>query len=271
MLWTVNPLTWSCYVFAAWIGVVATAASVCISSAGAALWTDSHKLTAAGSGSGDRFGTSVALDGDTALVGAKWNDDSGNKAGAAYLYSSVTGLPLQSLVASDAEVGDEFGFSTALSGSLALVGAPFEDVSGSNAGAAYLFDLAGVQQAKLPTTFLSGGENFGYSVAIDGDRAVVGALEATSTSSVTDAAYVFEKQVGVWQFTKMLTADDLTGGDKFGWSVALHGTTAVVMQTTLRQRLTSLTQSPAYNRQNSQRRMLAIRPTLIRRVVRPSP
>ncbi|MCG8448483.1 MAG: FG-GAP repeat protein [Pirellulales bacterium] len=192
------------------------------------LWKDSHKLTATGGGSDDRFGAAVAIRGNTALVGARLNDGSGSQAGAAYLFNADTGLQQQQLVPNDIEAGDEFGFSTALSDTLALVGAPLEDASGTNAGAAYLFDMSGNQQAKLPTSFLTGGEQFGYSVAIDGDIAVVGALGATSTSNVTGVAYVYEKISGNWQQTTMLKANDPTGGDQFGWSVALDGSTAIV-------------------------------------------
>ena len=129
------------------------------------------KLTPSDGESADGFGLSVAIDGNTAIVGAKHHNSS---TGSAYLFDVMTGQEVLKLTASDAAAGDWFGYSVAVSGDIAIVGAPQ-----SGAGAAYLFDVtSGVQLAKLTSGLQSG--HFGWSVGINGDTAVVGMLASRS-------------------------------------------------------------------------------------------
>lgn len=208
----------------AWLGIAAagnfTHASI------ASTWLDSHKLTATNGGDGDRFGSAVAIDGSLALVGAHKDDDLGSSSGSAYLFDTATGTGLLQLTAGDGQANDEFGFSTAIDGTQALVGAPLEDDAAliPNSGAAYLFDEVGNQLEKFTIDNAVGGEQFGYSVAIDGNVAVIGALQAMSGEG---AAYVFNKVNGSWQEGPILSAG-AAGSDNFGWSIALEGTTVVV-------------------------------------------
>ena len=102
------------------------------------------KLTASDAAADDFFGVFVALSGSTAIVGANCDDHAGSYSGSAYLFDVATGVQLTKLTASDAAAGDYFGYSVALSGSTALVGAAFDDDGGSDSGSAYLFDVAGV-------------------------------------------------------------------------------------------------------------------------------
>ena len=104
-------------------------------------WTQTQKLTASDAQVGDKFGFSVAISGDVAVVGAFTEDSSGSDAGAAYLFESSGGVWTQvaQLTASDAQSGDRFGVSVAVSGGVAVVGAWLENSGGSNAGAAYIF------------------------------------------------------------------------------------------------------------------------------------
>jgi len=111
---------------------------------GAENWGELKKLTASDARNGDLFGYDVALSGDTIVAGAGWNGGGGTERGQAYLFSRNEGGAdnwgeIQRLRASDAANEDWFGFSVALDGPYALVGAAGEDGAGIERGAAYLF------------------------------------------------------------------------------------------------------------------------------------
>jgi hypothetical protein len=135
-----------------------------------------------GLATGDNFGTAVALDGDTALVGAPSHTvGSHTEQGAAYVFtlSGTTWTWRATLTASDGAAIDDFGAAVALSGDTALVGAPFHKV-GSNTyqGAAYVFTRSGTswsqQGGDLTASDGAAGDQFGDSVALSGDTALVG-------------------------------------------------------------------------------------------------
>ena len=98
------------------------------------------KLLADDGAAGDNFGNSVAINGTTAIVGAVQDDDNGSDSGSAYLYDITTGLQLFKLLADDGAAGDWFGYSVAISGTTAIVGARRDDDNGTDSGSAYLFD-----------------------------------------------------------------------------------------------------------------------------------
>ncbi|MPY89097.1 MAG: hypothetical protein GEU99_14360 [Luteitalea sp.] len=192
------------------------------------VWSQQAKLVAADGAMGDFFGTSVALSGDTALVGALAADPAGStNQGAAYVFTRSGGVWSQQakLIAADGAVGDSFGKSVALSGGTALVGA-----SGANdlqGGAAYVFTRSGEvwsQQAKLVAADGADGDRFGGSVALSGDIALVGAVYATGDNDPDQgAAYVFTRGDDGWSEQATLSAADGARRDEFGWSVALSG------------------------------------------------
>lgn len=134
----------------------------------------------------------------------------------------------------DAATEDFFGFSVALTGEHALVGAPFDDDGiSSNEGSAYVFerqsDGTWNQVAKLTATDAAAEDEFGRSVALSGDRALIGAPSHDAGSSNTGAAYVFDRQSdGTWSQVAKLTTTDAASGDFFGFSVALTGNRALV-------------------------------------------
>ncbi len=137
------------------------------------------------------------------------------------------------LTASDGAMLDEFGWSVAVSGGTAIVGA-YGHTVGSNAdqGAAYVFVQSGTtwtQQAELTASDGAAGDSFGYSVAVSGGTAVVGAPTHLIGDNVDQgAAYVFVQSGTTWTQQQELTASDGAGGDEFGSSVAVSGGTAVV-------------------------------------------
>ena len=104
----------------------------------------------------DSFGGSVAISGNTALLGARGDDDGGNHSGSAYLFNVITGNQLAKLTADDAAERDFFGGSVAISGNTAIVGASGDDDGGSNSGSAYLFDVTTgvIRLPNLPQTML---------------------------------------------------------------------------------------------------------------------
>ena len=133
--------------------------------------------------------------------------------------------------ASDAQTGDEFGYSIDISSDTVVAGAWYEDTGGSNAGAAYVFTRSGTswsQQAKLVASNAGAGDQFGYSVAIDGDTIVAGANNEDTGAQDTGSAYVFTRSGTTWSQQAKLVASDAQAGDYLGWSVGISGDTIVV-------------------------------------------
>jgi fibronectin type 3 domain-containing protein len=187
-----------------------------------------QKLTGAAN---TAFGRSVAISGDTMVVGAIYENDG---AGAAYVFERTnTGWhETTKLVAIDAQAVDWFGWSVAISGDYLVVTAPREDSAGAEAGAAYVFERTdnGWQAVnKLVASDPHSDAWFGRSVAISGDYLVVGARAEDSGSDIwVGAAYVFERQATGWQHARRLAASDAQEEDWFGGSVAIDGTRLVV-------------------------------------------
>jgi len=194
-----------------------------------------YKVTAADGASEDMFGYAVALDGDTALVGAYGDDVVSSDQGSAYLYvrSGAIWSLQQVLTAADGEIGDQFGYAVALAGDTALVGVPWDDVGdGTDQGSAYVFTRSGTtwtQQAHLTAADGAAYDWFGNAVALDGDTALVGApRDSVGSSDGQGSAYVFTRSGTTWSQQAQLTAATGAAGDDFGWAVALAGDTAVV-------------------------------------------
>jgi len=241
--------------------------NVIITRQGLSLQTDYVK--ASNTGQNDRFGYSVALDGDTLVVGADYEasnatgvdgdqlDHSAPHSGAVYVFfRHLNGTWFQEayLKASNTDAGDAFGQSVALDGDTLVVGADGEDsnatgVNGNQldnsapwSGAAYVFvrsDGIWSQQAYLKASNTDSDDAFGQSVALDGDTLVVGANEASNATGVdgneldnsassSGAAYVFVRSDGIWSQQAYLKASNTDASDYFGWSVALDGDTVVV-------------------------------------------
>lgn len=204
--------------------------------------TPATLLPADGSRDG-RFGHSVALFDTVAVVGAPLNDDSlggigGIDAGAAYVFTRApagTWSQPTKLLAKDGTIGSQLGFSTAVRYGVVLLGAPFNN-NGSGAAYAYRYDTARnqwLQAAKLTRDLPDEepGEWFGYSVAISGSQAVIGAPKDNNPNGVAAGGvyfYTFDGQGNNWTRTTKQIADDGQTGDQFGKSVALSAGTAIV-------------------------------------------
>jgi len=197
------------------------------------VWQQIAKLTAADAAADDQFGTSVALAGDTAIIGASLDDDAGSDSGSAYVFREIGGVWQQigKLTADDATSTEQFGVSVAVSEGTAIVGASGDDDAGSASGSAYVFrEVGGVWQqiAKLTAADAAAGDLFGISVSLTGETAVVGAYFDDDAGPNSGSAYVFREVGGVWQQIAKLTAADGAAGDEFGVSVSVSGNTALV-------------------------------------------
>jgi hypothetical protein len=209
---------------------------------GADSWGQVTKLTASDAEDEDIFGDSVAISGDTVVVGATVEDGGGTDRGAAYVfernrYGADSWGQVKKMTASDAEDGDRFGSSVSISGDTIVVGAYLEDGAGSRRGAAYLFarNQGGAdnwgQVTKLTASDAEDDDNFGFSVAISGDTVVVGAYSEDGAGTERGAAYVFARNQGGadnWGQVQKLTASDAADPHYFGYSVAISGDTIVV-------------------------------------------
>jgi FG-GAP repeat protein len=185
------------------------------------------KLDRADAEAGDQYGFGVALNESAAIVGAYLDDDRGSIAGSAYLFDPVTGAFRKKLFSSDASANDTFGISVAASGSVGLIGAPGNAEIVHGGGAAYLFDLStGLQQAKLKAGDPDDNDRFGRSVAISGNRAIIGAFGDDGKAEDAGAAYLFDATTHQQLFK--LTASDGAYQNLFGGSVAISGNRAIV-------------------------------------------
>jgi hypothetical protein len=196
-------------------------------------WTQRAKLTASDAAAVDWFGSSVAICGDTVVVGASRDDDNGAESGSAYVFtgSGATWIQQAKLTADDGAAGDSFGYSVAVSGDTAVIGAYQDDDKGGDSGSAYVFTRSGstwTQQAELAGDLQAAGDWFGYSVAASGDTALVGARFADEHGTDSGAAYVFSRTGTSWTQEARLAPADGAASDWFGSSVALSGDTAVV-------------------------------------------
>ncbi len=196
-------------------------------------WSQEAKLTANDAEAGDQFGGSVALFGETILVGARRDDDNGDESGAAYLFTRHgSGWVQQAkLTAADGESGAEFGRSVALCGDTAVIGAALDDAKGEDSGSVYMFTRSGTnwsQLAKLTAADGAKGDVFGISVALDGDTALVGADLDDDKAEDSGSVYVYTRSKGNWSQQAKLTADDAGNVDIFGVRVAISGDTALI-------------------------------------------
>ena len=185
------------------------------------------KLIAADAAAGANFGRSVAVDGDTIVIGAPY----AGTGGAVYVFRASDGKQLAMLTADDGAADDGFGYSVAIDGDTVVIGARFDDDGGLTSGSVYVFRKSWFgdtysQMAKLTASDAAAGDGFGASVAIDGDTVVIGAENEGSGG----AAYIFRTNDGweTYSFVVKLRADDSPYNGYFGHSVAIDGDNIVV-------------------------------------------
>jgi hypothetical protein len=200
------------------------------------VWSPQATLRPSVTAAYDYFGRAVAVAGNTAVIGSPGADLAGREsAGAAEVFvrSGEMWSRQARLSAADAAAFDNFGLSVAVSQETVVIGSIYDDhPGGSNAGSAYVFGIAGGawhQQAKLTALDAASSDTFGRSVAVIGDRAVVGANQDDHAGgSNAGSAYLFVRTAGGWTQRAKLTALDAAASDFFGSSVALDGNTTVL-------------------------------------------
>ncbi|MEX1187608.1 MAG: T9SS type A sorting domain-containing protein [Bacteroidia bacterium] len=215
------------------------------------VWTEQQKIVASDRGVSDNFGRSVSMSGDYAIVGAHLEDEDASggatigQTGSAYIFKRTGAVwtETQKIVASDRATNDYFGYSVAISGDYAIVGAYREsqDASGgatlSTAGSAYIFKQTGgiwAQQQKIVAADRAASDQFSINVAISGDYAIVGAnfededVSGGATLSAAGSAYIFKQSAGVWAQQQKIVAADRGVSDNFGIQVAISGDYAIV-------------------------------------------
>ena len=221
-------------------------------------WGHAAYLKASNTDGFDRFGGAVDVSGATFVIGANaersaatgvngdQSDNSAPNAGAAYVFepSGSSWTQVAYLKASNAEENDVFGFAVAIDGDTIAVGAPEErsaatsvngdesDNSAQGAGAVYVFRRSGgawSQEAYLKASDAEAGDRFGWSLALEGDRLVIGAPdEGDLNAPRRGVVYVFERVGTAWSQVARLTASNADQLDRFGHSVTLSGDTIVV-------------------------------------------
>lgn len=199
----------------------------------AGAWVKTAQLTASDGSSGAGIGSDIALDQDVIVVGAAGDDHAGASSGSAYVFerSGGTWSETAKLTASDPAPHDLFGASVSVSDGIALIGAYSKDERALDSGVAYVFEsVAGSwsQTAKLAPSDGARLNNFGYSVAVRGSIALVGAHYDDDAGSTAGSVYVYEATGAGWSQTAKLVASNPTPGAQFGDDVALYDDVAVI-------------------------------------------
>ncbi len=206
-------------------------------SAGA--WLETASLTPADGAAGAVFGYDVAVDGDTIVVGAPERAGAGPRRSGVYVYELVAGVWTQTakLTVIDPQTTDQFGISVDISGNSIVIGADGADVverGTSLQGVAYVFVRSGQQWQLQQKIFATDGatfDNFGGSVAIEGERVVAGSIGSDNGNAdpffSAGATYVFERVASQWTQRAKLIASDGLRMDFLGGKVAMSGNVVV--------------------------------------------
>ena len=206
-------------------------------------WVEEQELLASDPTFTDGFGLGVAVSGECILVGASGDDSVDRRdficdSGAAYVFRFNEEAELweeeTKLTASDAVCGDHFGISVSISGGTMLIGADFDDDNGFTSGAAYVFrfdqkESEWAEEQKLLASAGQPGDQFGDTVTMDADLAVVGAWKADPVGSSSGAAYVFRRNaLGVWIEQCKLVPDPNPWTQIFAKSVDIDGRRVII-------------------------------------------
>ncbi|MEE8156231.1 MAG: FG-GAP repeat protein [Phycisphaerales bacterium] len=197
------------------------------------------RVTASDAGVFQKFGYAVAISGETALIGAQWDNDLGTESGSVYVFRREGGtwVETQKLLASDGSGGEHFGRAVAIDGDTAMISATSHLHNGATGnGSVYVFRYDGSTWIEDQEFFASDGEIgdvFGRSVSISSDSsdvAVIGAHLDDDNGGNSGSAYVFrfDRETQRWVEEQKLLASDGAGGDFFGRSVAVQGDMAII-------------------------------------------
>ena len=196
-------------------------------------WVQEAKLAASDGAEADLYGITVDLDGDTALIGAPYDDVVERDSGSAYVFhfDGSNWVQQQKITPADGAKLDSFGCDVTVSANHLLVGACKDDDSGDDSGSAYVFQFNGtswVQQAKLLAPGGAANDFFGFGVAIDGNAAIIGAPSDDDGGANSGSAHLFRFNGENWIHDQKIVASDGAAWDAFGWSVGVSGNVTTV-------------------------------------------
>lgn len=196
-------------------------------------WTQQAKLLPDDGAASDKFGASVAIDGDTIVVGAEEDDDAAVNAGSVYVFrfDGSSWVQQAKLLATEDDPDALFGHSVAISGEAVLIGAPGHEYINRYTRSAYVFRFDGeswVQEAKLAASDGAEADLYGVTVDLDGNTAVIGAPHDDVVDRDSGSAYVFHFDGTNWGEQQKIAPADGAKLDNFGWAVALSGSTLLV-------------------------------------------
>jgi hypothetical protein len=195
------------------------------------------KITAKFGGANAKFGQSVSISGDRAIVGAYKDDDIGLDSGSVNIFewNGSSWVETAKLTATDGADSDFFGQAVSISGDRAIVGAAGDDDKGEDSGSAYIFEWDGsswFEEKKLTVSDGAARDFFGGSVSISGGRAIVGSSTDDDNGLDSGSAYIYERRIGIygvsWFKTAKLMASDGAADDRFGWAVSISGDRVIV-------------------------------------------
>lgn len=201
-----------------------------------------RRITASDAQDEDQFGWSVDLDGDDLIAGTNIISSHDYRSGKAFMHARNAGGTdawgeVEKIEAVNGEYFDMYGYSVAVDGDIAVVGAPWEDQAEEDAGSAYVYarNQGGSGSwgllKKLTASDAGSGDGFGHAVAIDGDVIIVGAAYSSSVTWAGGVAYVYVRDQGGadnWGEAARIVPGDLPEAAYFGFSVSLHGDLAVI-------------------------------------------
>jgi len=195
-------------------------------------WVQEQKIVPSDLAEDGQFGCTIALDGDTFIVGSCSAVD-GTDVGAVYVFTreGAGWVQEQKIVPSDLAEDGQFGHPVALDGDTFIIGSDADDDGGRSSGSAYVFtrnEGSWSLQQKLIAQDAAEGNQFGFSVSVSGDTALVGAIRGDDAVPDAGSAYVFVRNGTLWTLQQQLVATDASEGDGFGWSVVARYDTIVV-------------------------------------------
>ncbi|HKU38910.1 MAG TPA: cadherin-like beta sandwich domain-containing protein [Polyangiales bacterium] len=190
-------------------------------------WEQQAYLKASDAAANDHFGSRVAIEGDTIVIGKVVGSSdqtltrSVDRPGAAYIFTRSAGKwsQLARLLSPDSAVGDRFGHGVAINGDTIAIGAPSDGGDGST----FLFSRDGKYQQKLKAMPGASGAAFGYNVALSNDTLLVAAALDSRPVDSGGSAYVYVRSAAGWQLQQRLVPDPPSANATFGYGLAVFG------------------------------------------------
>jgi hypothetical protein len=207
--------------------------SVYVYELGSSGWTEVAKLVAQVPETGGEFGSSVALSGDTIVVGSWLDDVRGFDSGSAFVFelTAFGWTQIAELLPPELGPGDYYGSAVSVDGDRLVVAAQHDKGLAGRSGTAYVFERAGsawLQTAKLIAPDGQQGDELGRAVSLSGDRVLLGAYKDGDLGLNAGSAYVFAYNGSSWNYEAKLLAAEGKAHDYFGGTVSLDGDRALV-------------------------------------------